>query len=74
MDFSGLFSLRKTGGKDPPKNPQQNSNQNLGVSQPKSTPQGSVVEIFVICGSRLGARGLEPPQGASGKMGPLRGL
>ena len=28
----------------------------------------------VICGLRVGTRGLEPPQGASGKTGPLRGL
>ena len=28
----------------------------------------------LICGLRAGTRGLEPPQGASGKMGPLRGL
>ena len=27
-----------------------------------------------ICGPRVGARGLEPFQGASGKAGPLRGL
>ena len=25
----------------------------------------------LICGLRVGARGLEPPQGAPGKMGPL---
>ena len=28
----------------------------------------------LICGLRVGSRGLEPPQGASGKSGPLRGL
>ena len=37
----GPFSLEKIGGKNPPKNPQQNSNQNLGVSRPKSTLQES---------------------------------
>ena len=30
--------------KIPPKNPRQNSNQNLGVSRPKSTLQGSGLE------------------------------
>ena len=29
---------------------------------------------YVICGLRVGTRGLEPPQGASGKKGPLGGL
>ena len=28
----------------------------------------------LICGPRVEAGGLEPPQGASGKTGPLRGL
>ena len=41
VDFSGLFSLEKAGGKNPPKNPRQNLNQNLGVLRPKSTLQGS---------------------------------
>ena len=31
---------------NPPKNPQQNSNQNLGASRPKSTLQGSGLEIL----------------------------
>ena len=33
VDFFGPFFLEK-GGKNPPKNPQQNSNQNLGVPRP----------------------------------------
>ena len=41
VDFFGPFSLEKTGGKNPPKNPRQFSNQNLGVLGPKSTLQGS---------------------------------
>ena len=31
-------------------------------------------ERKIICGLRVGTRGLEPPQGASRKTGPLRGL
>ena len=37
MDFFGSFSLQKNRRKNPPQNPQQISNQNLGVSPPKST-------------------------------------
>ena len=44
VDFFGPFSLEKTGGKNPPKNPRQFSNRNLGVSRPKSTLQGSGLE------------------------------
>ena len=40
-EILGPFSLDKIGGKNPPKTPRQNSNRNLGVSQPKSTLQGS---------------------------------
>ena len=29
--------------------------------------------VFLICGLRVGTRGLEPPQGASGKAGPQGG-
>ena len=43
-EFLWAFSLEKTGRENPPKNPRQNSNQNLGVSQPKSTLQGSGLE------------------------------
>ena len=39
--FFGPFSLEKKRRKNPPKNPRQFSNQNLGVSGPKSTLQGS---------------------------------
>ena len=35
--FGPFSSLEKTGGKNPPKNPRRFSNQNLGVSGPKST-------------------------------------
>ena len=34
----------------------------------------SITDSSVICGLRVGTRGLEPPQGASGKKGPLKGL
>ena len=44
VDFFGPFSLEKIGGKNPPKNPRQNSNRNLGVSQLKSTLQGSALD------------------------------
>ena len=44
--FFQAFSLEKTGGKNPPENPRQFSNQNLGVSGPKSTLQGSGREEF----------------------------
>ena len=44
--FLGPFSLERTGGKKPFKNPQQTSNQNLGVSRPKSTLQGSGLGIL----------------------------
>ena len=46
VDFFGPFSLEKTGGKNPSKNPRQFSNQNLGVSGPKSTLQGSGLDDF----------------------------
>ena len=36
-----LCPWRRAGGKHPPQNPRQNSNQNLGASRPKSTLQGS---------------------------------
>ena len=42
VDFFGPFSLEKTGGK----NPRQFSNQNSGVSGPKSTLQGSGLDIM----------------------------
>ena len=48
VDFLGPFSLEKTGGKYPPKNPRQFSNQNLGVSGPKSTLQGSGLEQLFL--------------------------
>ena len=41
VDFWELWSLEETGGKAPPKNPHQNSNQSLGILRPKSTLQGS---------------------------------
>ena len=44
--FFRAFFLGKIGGKNPPKNPRQNSNRNLGFSQPKSTLQGSGLDIF----------------------------
>ena len=47
VDLFGPFSLEKSGGKKPPQNPQQNSNQNLGVSRPKPTLQGSGLEFFI---------------------------
>ena len=37
VDFFGPFSLEKELGKNPPKNPRQNSNRNLGASRQKST-------------------------------------
>ena len=46
VDFFGPSSLEKKGGKNPPQNPRQFSNQNLGVSGPKSTLQGSGLDIF----------------------------
>ena len=49
LDFFGPFSLEETGGKTGPKNPRQNSNQNLGVLQPKSTLQGSALEKMGVC-------------------------
>ena len=56
MNFSGdflwicfaFFLGKTTGGKNPPKNPWQNSHQNLGASRPKSTLQGSGLEKFPI--------------------------
>ena len=50
--FSGFFrafSLEKNRGKNPPKNPRKFSNQNLGVSGPKSTLQGSGLEHMIHC-------------------------
>ena len=47
-DSLGPFSLGKSGRKNPPKTPQQNSNRNLGVSRRKSTLQGSGLEGFLI--------------------------
>ena len=41
VDYFWPFSLGKIGGKNPPKNPRQNSNRNLGVLEPKSTLQES---------------------------------
>ena len=58
--FGGLFRAfflgKKIGGKNPPKNPRQNSNQNLGVSRPKSTLQGSGLDISasLLSGTFLG--------------------
>ena len=54
VDFFLLLShWKKTGGKNPPKNPRQNSNQNWGVSRPKSTllgesSRGNTREIFKV--------------------------
>ena len=42
--FLGAFFLGRNRRKKSPKNPRQNSNQNLGVSLPKSTLQGSGLE------------------------------
>ena len=42
--FGGPFLLEKTGGKNPPKNLQQYSNQNLAGSRPNSTLKGSELE------------------------------
>ena len=44
--FLGLFPW-KNRRKKPPKNPRQNSNRNLGVSRPKSTLQGSCLDVFL---------------------------
>ena len=47
---------------------------NVFMSRAEHTEK-SLTEIhLVLCGLRVGTRGLEPPQGASGKTGPLRGL
>ena len=66
MDFFGPFSLERIGGKNPPNNPRQFSNQNLGVSGPKSTLQGSGLEklLSAILGPEMAARILWAP----GKM------
>ena len=63
--FFGPFSLEKIGGKNPPKNPRQNSNRNLGVSRQKSTLQGSGLDSF-----RAPRHGRKRPL----EKGPLRGL
>ena len=47
VDFFGPLSLKKIGGKTPPKTPRQNSNRNLGVSRPKSTLQGSGLDFLL---------------------------
>ena len=46
--FSGLFPWKKNRRKNPPKNPRQHSNRNLGVSPPKSILQGSGLERSVL--------------------------
>ena len=51
MDFFRPFSLEKIRGKNPLENPRQNSNRNLGVSRPKSTLQGSCLELLIFQGS-----------------------
>ena len=43
-EFFGAFFLGKNRRKNPPKNPRQTSDQNLGVSRPKSTLQGSALD------------------------------
>ena len=48
VDFLGPFSLEIIGGKNPPKNPRKFSNQNLGVSGPKSKLQGSGLDNAAI--------------------------
>ena len=48
VDLLGPFSLEKAAGQIPPQNPQQNSNQNLGVSRPKSTLQGSGLDTLGV--------------------------
>ena len=48
VDFWGPSSLGKTGRKNPPQNPQQSSNQNLGASRQKSTLQGSGLDYFFL--------------------------
>ena len=62
VDFFGPFSLEKVGGKNPPKNPRQNSNRNLGVSRPKSTLQGSSLDNFGVldpCTGRTDSQGAQ---------------
>ena len=46
VDFFEPFSLENRK-RTPPKNPQQNSNQILGVSRPKITLQGSGLEFLL---------------------------
>ena len=57
--FGGVFRaffLGKSRSKKSPKNPRQNSNQNLGVSRPKSTLQGSGLDkITFVTRSYLGS-------------------
>ena len=57
MDFfGGPFPWKKQEEKIHPQNPQQNANQNLGVSRPKSTLQRSSLEIlFFLFGGFLRA-------------------
>ena len=54
VDFFGPFSSeKKTGGKNPPNNPRQTSNQNSGVSRPKPTLQSSGLDNFLSYFSQL---------------------
>ena len=52
VEFFGPFSLGKNRMQKSPKNPRQNSNQNLGVSRPKSALQGSGLELFCCFGAK----------------------
>ena len=45
-----------------------------GVSKCPRAHRRYVNIAYIICGQRVGARGLEHPQGASGKTGPLSGI
>ena len=62
----GAFFLGECRSKNPPKNPQQNSNQNLGALRPKSALQGS--DLDTMRGNKTGHReSLEehlPPRGS----------
>ena len=51
ISVSMVFSLKEQEDKNPPKDPQQNSHQNAGASQPKSTLQGYGLEQS--CFSRI---------------------
>ena len=59
-DFLVDFALQKTGGKNAPKNPLQFSNQNLGVSGPRSTLQGSGLDNSVLVSKGLFGGSLKP--------------